>query len=372
VDREGRALRKVALVLASKLSQRPWVGLEDGDVEGMESKRRDNRIVAVFFNTIRQALLASQELKLLQRQSKDHRAYDAIQILCLGHDSLPTELITRPNTKKRRNKNKFLQDGTVDPHNGLLLIVQPSDLNAESSHHPSPAIHTLTHLQRILARASVAQLPAIVLSPRLNEQQRRQLVTGGMDQSGYQRSSTYGGVEPPKGPTPWILRDFIPPVYSWVGSALGKEDDGRRRSNEVSSVTVGSLLHRHAFKTTSMVGRNRGSISSSSGKEDASFPQYHYSRIALCQSVMESGHPWRLFVVGGAFHRDTTPTSNYLFDEQGSTTTTLPDTTAHQYIASTSTSSGRPTQDILHEILSVWILQQQDQGRVNDDCLPDQ
>jgi hypothetical protein len=28
----------------------------------------------------------------------------------------------------------------------------------------------------------------------------------GFEQSGFQRSSTYGGVEPPVGPTSWLLR----------------------------------------------------------------------------------------------------------------------------------------------------------------------
>ncbi len=199
IEMEGRALRKMSLVLASKLSTRPWDGLEyesnSFDPE-MNLSETGTRPVALFFNTLRQALLASQELQLLQKISKsvdEKMQYDNVRILCLGDDDIPidmTEAGTNDKKRKKRGRASALSKGTVNPHNGLILVVQPTDFNNEIK-PPSPSVGTIHHLQRILARASIAQIPAIVISPRLTEQ----LHSSGIEQSGYQQSSTYGGVE---------------------------------------------------------------------------------------------------------------------------------------------------------------------------------
>jgi len=320
--KEGRALRKVALVLASKLSQKPWTGIENEragvDTATSDEKkiskeaRQRKRLVAVYFNTLQQTLLACQELKVLQNianmdDQHDATYYDNIQILCLDQDDLPSELTTTTGRKKS------LSQGVIDPSKGLVLIVQPSDSNVETK-PPSPKIGALTNLQKVLARASISQIPAIVLSPRLNEQAG---AVPGLDQSGYQKSSTYGGFEPPKGPTPWILRDFIPPVFSWVGSALELDE--------------------------SALTNNRDET-----KGNAFLENFHYSRIVLCQSLMESGHPWRLFAIEHDVGSDVRTTG--LQGTSGGSRIK----TNYRYLASTKTSSGRPNQDILRIIFSAW------------------
>ena len=201
IDMEGRALRRLSLVLASKLSQAPWAGMEDMDETiSHDDKQSKPRPVALFFNTLRQALMASKELQLLQKVAKhnnqDDTLYDNIRILCLGSDGIPKDMTHAPTTDtngKQRRKwgaSRDLSDGKVDPKSGLILVVQPTDFNNELK-PPTPAIGTVQQLQALLARATVAQLPTVVISPRLTEQ----FDGTGIDQSGYQRSSTYGGVE---------------------------------------------------------------------------------------------------------------------------------------------------------------------------------
>jgi hypothetical protein len=160
------------------------------------------RPVALFFNTIRLALQASRELQLLQKIAKIRGyegLYDNVRILCLGQDDIPKDMMKSSMTRKvdkngnlrrRWGESKELLEGKVDPMNGLILIVQPTDRNNEAI-PPTPSIGAVQHLQKVLARAAIAKLPAVVISPRLIEQ----LDGRGIEQSGYQKSSTYGGVE---------------------------------------------------------------------------------------------------------------------------------------------------------------------------------
>jgi hypothetical protein len=193
---ESRALRRFSIVLASKLSKSPWDVIEDGSLNNGESSKRP---IALFFNTIRQALQAGNELQLLQKVATFHGQeglYDNIRILCLGQDEIPKDMMRPPNTNvngKERRKwgaSKELIEGNVDPTRGLVLVVQPTDWNNEVN-PPSPSVGTVQQLQSLLAKASIARIPAVVVSPRLTEQFDER----GIEQSGYQQSSTYGGVE---------------------------------------------------------------------------------------------------------------------------------------------------------------------------------
>jgi hypothetical protein len=203
---EGKGLRIFSLILASKLNQWPWDSLEDDtpsdDDNNMKvhGKYLSKRPVALFYNTIRQALQASQELKMMQQISKirgKEGIYDNIRILCLGQDDIPKDML-RPTVKTKRNntgrrrwgESKELTEGKIDPTIGVILIVQPTDRNNEAT-PPSPSVGTLQQLQKLLARATIARIPAVVISPRLTEQMDGR----GIEQSGYQKSSTYGGVE---------------------------------------------------------------------------------------------------------------------------------------------------------------------------------
>lgn len=258
---DNDAVRRVALKLAVKLSQGPWDGFEGAD------RKPFLRPVAVYFNTIKQSLVASQEMNLLRRANNKEAQNDSLEqitIKTLGQDkAIPTHMRSNVDTRQRG-----LHKGTVDPTQGMLIIVQPTDYNDEFR-PPGPAIGALGDLQQLTARASAENLVVIVISPRFLVMDQ-----GHWDQSGYQQSSTYGGAEPAKGPTPWVLRDFTPPVYCWVGSGV-------------------------------------------TGK----------TKIGLTQSVLHENHSWHVFC--GT-------------DRQ------------YKYLASTKTSSGRPTSQIMKLIYEEW------------------
>lgn len=307
IEQEARALRRFSLVLASKLSVAPWKGLEDS-VDESEAKK--SRPILLFFATIRQALSASKELQLLQKISKcndgnKHR-YDHIKILCLGQDDIPTDFMTHSQGRRPWGSSRQVTAGKVDPTKGIILIVQPTDFHHEAE-PPYPAVNTVTQLQLLLAKASIAQTPAVVISPRLTEQW-----LSGIEQSGYQQSSIYGGIEPPKGPTPWILRDFIPPVFSWIGNAL-------------------ELPHQNL---SHYIPLQRGNYDMKISV---------ISRAAITQSVMEEGYPWHVYAVEDTYE--------YACNEDGKGNLKKNNTNSF-YMASTRSRSGRPTRRIIFDILS--------------------
>ncbi len=216
---EGRAMRILALHIAKRLSISPWE---------KNAPKSSGRIksVAIYFNSLEQSLLASRELR---RWKKDHEmdttrsiSFDDMHIYCLGQDPLPL-----------KKKNQCEQNTTIihgggdsanpDPNENIILIVKPTDYDATSSvagrhhHHPTIQTNVVDKLQTLLFQAAASCIPAVVLSPRLSElpplQQPQSSFQGykrtgpwGFEQSGYQISSTYGGVEPPVGPTSWLLR----------------------------------------------------------------------------------------------------------------------------------------------------------------------
>jgi len=263
---DNDAVRRVALKLASKLSQGPWQGFESNKTKAF------CRPVAVYFNTIRQSLVASQELNLLKRGSmlgsKTDDSFDHIIINTLGQDKvIPPHMQSSLSGIKRG-----LDRGKVDPTRGMIIIVQPTDYNDEFR-PPGPAVDALNDLQQLTARATAENLAVVIISPRFLVMDH-----GHWDQSGYQQSSTYGGSEPAKGPTPWVMRDFTPPVYCWVGNGLN------------------------------LPGTK--------------------NRMGLTQSVMYEGHSWHVFAGEQ--------------DQQ------------YRYLASTKTSAGRPTSQIMKLIFEEW------------------
>lgn len=290
-ESSGTAIRRVALQLGAKLSQGPW--------EGFEADGPTSRPVALYFNTIKQSLIASQELLVLKhnilQETGPSGRYDSITIHCLHQDDeIPRHM------RQRKRAYGGLGKGAVDPTKGIILVVQPTDYNNEFR-PPGPAIGVIGALQQLVARAAIHGLPAVIISPRFLEQDHHHR---GWDQSGYQRSATYGGAEPPKGPTPWLMRDFTPPVFAWIGCALP--------------------LSPHASPRVHDFG-DEGSA-------------YKHSRVVLTQSVMQEGHPWHMFAVKE-------------YDAQGKSSG--PHAT-YQYLASTKKSSGRPPKDIIRHIFNEW------------------
>jgi len=353
---EGYALRMISFSIAAKLSKRPWDGLEDDVDWGGDDNKNDRskknsvykkkRPIVLYFNTRKQALLASAELRMLrssrvaryqkQRGRIDCQGleysnykydnildgddeYSEIRILHLGqNDAFPKDIIKAKHMNagksvnkgdgERKSRRQIATDGVVYPSNGMIVIVGPSDADLwggerrdgnDSRYVVPPVPRTVGSMQRLLARSSVEGVPTVVISPRITERTASNKGRGGFDQSRYQMSGTYGGAEPPT-ETPWILRDLIPPVFSWVGCASvveggGNNDDSRNIS-----------------------GAQRSSL----------------SRVALTQTVMESGHPWHVFVTKQEGESD------YEIREGN-----------YRCVASTKTSSGRPTKGIIQDIV---------------------
>jgi hypothetical protein len=118
--------------------------------------------------------------------------------------------------------------------------------------------------------------------------------------------------QPPKGPTPWILRDFIPPVFSWIGNTI-------ELSKRPPSPPT---LH-------------------DSNRQPEEFEISYISRVAITQTVMNQGHPWNIFVVESVY--STTSESGLKSKENN-----------YHFIASTRPNAGRPSRQIILDILSEW------------------
>lgn len=276
---DSRAVRLLSLYFGAELAKGPWKGYE-------KVSKNFSRPVVIYFNTIKQSLIACEELASLKKIPDAPTTYNDIIIKTLGQD---TEI---PKIMKKKTKPvKSATEGLVNPKQGIVVVVQPTDFN-EEFRPPGPAVNSVSHLQQLVAQAAIENLPVIVISPRFLCQQPFE--SNSWDQSGFQRSSVYGGDEPPRGPAPWILRDFFPPVFVWVGCAVP--------------------LSR--FENTQV---------------DNASKSFSFSRVSMVQSVLNKEHSWDLFGVGQ--HNDKL---------------------VHHYLASTSTSAGRPTMAIIKYIFDEW------------------
>ena len=298
---EQEATRRLSLMLAAKLSTgSAWTDYESDETQSNEDviKREPmDRPVAVYFNTVKQALMASSELRqLIQEElatrgkddrTSDSTSYDMVSIQCLG-DEIPAALRGATGAKRRRYRG--LTEGKVNCDYGLILVVQPTDFNNEYR-PPGPALGAVTDFQKLAAQASILELPTVAISPRFLSDEN---YLRGFDQSGYQRAGVYGGAEPPKGPTPWIMRDFTPPSFCWIGNALHL---GTPRRSEFEG------------------------------------PGCFLSRMSIMQSVMDEQHAWHMFAA----------------KECSDGTKALP--TSYQYLASTRSAHGRPTKNLLRKII---------------------
>jgi hypothetical protein len=187
-----------------------------------QQQRRAIIPVALYFATVRETLMARELLHRLRRwrQNKNDPVNSSsslaaglanVEILSLSTNNgrLPATMTSHDtsndsnNNKKKRVATSAARQETVlpaavDPTKGIIFVVQPTDGGVGP-------------LQRLAALATLEGLPVVLLSPRMTQD-----VITPYDQSGYQQSSAYGGMEPPTGPTPWLMRDFWPPVYSWI------------------------------------------------------------------------------------------------------------------------------------------------------------
>ena len=141
--------------LAKRLVESPWSGFEDIGVG-------DERCVAIFYNSMRNALMASRELSRLKQESEaDSDTFDHIHICWLGQECLPAHM-EKKRGKKPPTKIK-----------GLVLVVKPTDydidLPVSNTGQPTVYADCTEKLQKILFQASASYLPTIVISPRLTE-----------------------------------------------------------------------------------------------------------------------------------------------------------------------------------------------------------
>eukprot|EP00804_Cyclotella_cryptica_P027987 CCRYP_003860-RA/>CCRYP_003860-RA protein AED:0.04 eAED:0.04 QI:574/1/1/1/0/0/2/74/448 len=346
---EGKAMRILSLKLACRLANLR----NDKEHAALQP-------VAVYYNSMRQTLLASDELRRMKHMHKGLRpmngildeSLDRVQIYCLGQHSLP-ESMTRRN-------NRAL--------NGVILIVKPTDYDFDSptaSHskfdssvEPKsrtfyPTIHpdTIDKLQSLLFQAAASSVPSVVMSPRLSElpplQQysttyRYKTGPSGFEQSGFQRSATYGGCEPPVGPTSWLLRDLVPPVYVWVGCSLDllrrATVAGQRRK---ALPSIESLMAQ--YRTQEALDNNPDNFLINKSNEGAySF----HSRVALTQSSMDAGHLYYLFAV-----KEVAEIAPRRLQTRRAMAHDVLWKSTYEFMGSTKSSLGRPTSEIMKDLL---------------------
>jgi hypothetical protein len=264
---------------------------------------------------MQQTLMASRELSLLKLEYQSS-VYDNIRVQCL-EEGLPEDI--REECKKMiRSKRKAPYLAFADPSEGMVVLVQPSDINTEHR-PPANAYGKVMSVQRLLAQASIAGFPVVVVSPRLTEQhnvyQRESGRTPG--RWNYQESATYGGSEPPTPPlsTPWLSADWAAPVFVWISSAL----NFARKKNSAAS-----LIH----------------MLEQEDIDPDKFSSFSYcSSIGLMQSVIEEDRPWHMFAALENCHSDST----------------LESETKYQYIGRTKSSSGRPSSKVMEQVYRRFI-----------------
>jgi hypothetical protein len=343
------------------------------------------RPVALYFNTMEETLTALRLLNEMKRQHNSksqsqqpqhHPHLDHIRIGCLGQDGIPQEMVHRPDdsekgegTESTFQRRQPLREGCVDPTKGLIVVVQPTERNkfppvprisntrAQSSpttmemgerqrqaankisrpigrprqgedrhlRHPS----SLESLQVLASQASMCQIPVVIVTPRLSYDRGVASSVGGL--VSHPSHHPYGGMEPPR-PTPWLLADFTPPVYVWVGNAATHMQQQQLYPSNGSTQHFQKTQHQHHGYNT---------------------------RIALTHSVMDERHPWHVFTVDMQTETSNKSSSNALpvaVARQSSTSSSA--LFASTYVASTASEAGRPTRDILQALVSEY--QQED------------
>ncbi|CAJ1941391.1 unnamed protein product, partial [Cylindrotheca closterium] len=284
----GQAMRITALMLCSKVSMNSsWERFEKAENHPADQSHNPyTRTVVAYFSTRSEALMASRTLQQLKICDKKHN-YENIRIHCLS-DGIPNDLQL---DIRRRQVWNGLSRGSVDARRGICVLVQPTDFNTEQT-PAAPVVDAIKNFQELAARASVQQLPLICISPRFLNYNDDIVHEIRRDQSGYQQSAVYGGIEPPKGPTPWIMRDFTPPSFCWVANAISLGKSPRANCK--------------------------------------------LTRIALWQSAMEEDHLWHAYACRECMEKTGMITTDY------------------QYLASTRSTSGRPTKHLLTKLLEEY------------------
>ena len=146
---EGRAIKILSLEIARRLSVSPWDGFEETE------DATAARSVAVYYNSMEQAILASRELRRWKQKKSttqqhydivadmDHDSLDHIHICCLGQHSLPTCMIKQNKRQNKRISESPLTTNESNADNGIILICETNRLrfrlscaHQKQSYHP--------------------------------------------------------------------------------------------------------------------------------------------------------------------------------------------------------------------------------------------
>ena len=219
---EDSAMRLFSILLARELSKNSF---------------DSNCRVAMFFSSLEESLLAVKDLNKIDVSASN------ISIQCITQGSLPPSMMKGSERKRNRSRE-------IDMSN-IVIIVKPSDI---AMRRLQPGMSD--KLQKILFQASASSVPTVVLSPRLSElSSHERFGMNGLEQSGFQSSSSYGGLEPPQ-QTLWLLRDLIPPIYTWAITEVGRSSDGRDRLASVAMrQTAMERGHRYDMFVMERIGR---------------------------------------------------------------------------------------------------------------------
>lgn len=136
----------------------------------------------------------------------------------------------------------------------------------------------------------------------------------------------------PVGPTSWLLRDLMPPVYVWIGCSLDIAGANNVRKRK--------LLSKPSLRSIAESYRNQQRIETgedhhASSVDDATEYSF-YSRLAMTQTSMETGHSWNIFAVKENASNEDWHSS-------------------HQFIGSSIASRGRPNSGIMKDVFAEWI-----------------
>lgn len=291
------ALRKLTLVMAQKLATDPTIRDQNDDFNGGEKAvTNKERSVVVYLNTIKQTMLAAYEFQDLASISGGEAPRN-VTILTMG-DHLPTPLqeTLKSPTQIGRPRKKGRPRTSIHPSRGFVVVVQPTDYNDEHQ-PPGPSVTTVEALQRLSAQASLLGLTTVLISPRfLASPHYHSMMPSSWRQGDGTRqvAASFGGQEPGRQPNLWLLRDFHPPILSWIGHGV--------------SLSPPSTAH-----------------------EFDKAPLRRYTRVALLQTGAKGA--WHVF---GA--RQQSP-------ERSTAAQVL-----YDYWASTNGASGRPTRQVMRQI----------------------
>ena len=349
-------IRYASLLLAGKLSAHKFDSNHSKMTNGHPDMNKNNsakqqqqqatlRPIAIYCNTVQEALLASRQLRQLKRLEFFRRSlqqtqspteenlsllssiFDSIYIRFLGEGAdIPDALVSTSGRCRTPSSTLSRQSVTGEMNsapNSMILIVQPTNYLDEFS-PPGPLINVIDSIQRLISIAAIEEIPVIMISPRFL---KASISSGNYcDQSGYyQESSLYAGLEPPPGPTPWILRDFTPPVFCYVANALScKISNPIRSTNNDTDNNNKNIYYRNMLAAD----ENRYS---------------YYSHLSLWQSVLHKGHGWNLFAA--IRHVPTTLNDHGPQSPQYS----------YRWIGTSKNSAGRPTRQLMRRIWSEYM-----------------